>query len=546
MVIDNYTIAKSFLFLAQLMELHDENPYKIRSYSNAFNILRRWDDPLVDLELAQLKEIPGVGDAIANKIVELRETGVIQTLEKIKEKTPLGIQELVRVRGLGPKKIKQLWKELGVDSIGSLYYAANENRIVSLKGFAEKTQLDIVNKLDVHLANANKMLLGKVMDPAIELEDLLKTVFDTTRVSITGEVRRAEPMITSLQLIAGLTKDNWGETLTKRVRGIRWENEEMSDMMVGKYLRQYPFELQRIEPGDYVATLFRSTGPEIFVQEFDLEHPVETEEEIFTINQRKITPPECRGTIKESRLDRLIEQSDIRGIIHCHSVYSDGIQTIKEMALHAEAEGFEYLAITDHSRMAFYANGMTEEEVKQQWLEIDELNADEAISIPILKGIECDILTDDQLDYTPELLSGFDVVIASVHSHLKMDEKRATQRIISAIEHPLVNVIGHPTGRIFMAREGYPLNVERIIDACAANKVALELNANPYRLDVNWTWLERAMEKNVMISINPDAHNLNSIQDVRWGVYMARKGGLSKELCLTALEVDQFLSFCQK
>ena len=542
---DNATISKSFLSLAKLMEFHGENPYKIRSYSNAYNILKKWDDPLVEMELVELKDIPGVGDAIANKIVELRETGEMQTLETFKEKTPIGIQELLRVRGLGPKKIKQLWKELGVDSIGSLYYAANENRVTTLKGFAEKSQQDILNKLDVHMANAHNLPLSKVYQPAQDLTNLLKQSWGTNLISVTGEIRRAMPVVNQIELIAGLGEEEWIDLAGQRLRGMRIIEYDQTQA-VGKYLRQFHFTIKRVPPGDFHQQLFSTTGTEEFVGNFEILGS-NTEAEIFQNAGSPVIPPECRDLpVPASDLTKLIELQDIKGIVHCHSQYSDGINTIGQMARYAQEQNFEYLVVTDHSRMAFYANGMDEEDVLNQWKEIDALNTEEDIAIPIIKGIECDILTDDQLDYNAELLSGFEVVIASVHSHLKMDIDRATGRLISAIEHPATNIIGHPTGRIYMAREGYSLHWDKVMDACLANQVALELNANPYRLDIDWQLIQMAMDKGVMISINPDAHNLLGMHDIQWGVLMGRKGGLTKESCLTALPVDDFLQFCNK
>ena len=241
----------------------------------------------------------------------------------------------------------------------------------------------------------------------------------------------------------------------------------------------------------------------------------------------------------------MINLGDIKGVIHTHTTWSDGLHSTREMAKMAQHLGYQYIGISDHSKAAFYANGLKEDRVQAQWDEIDALNG-EFFNFKILKSIECDILNDGALDYSDDILRGFDFVIASVHSVLKMNEEKATARLIKAVENPFVSILGHPTGRLLLSREGYPIDHKKVIDACAANKVAIEMNASPYRLDLDWTWIPYAREKGVLISVNPDAHTCEGIKDIRYGVLAARKGRLDTEGCLNARDLDGFLDSMKK
>ncbi len=270
-----------------------------------------------------------------------------------------------------------------------------------------------------------------------------------------------------------------------------------------------------------------------------------TEEEIYQALKLQYIEPELREGLnevefaKENKIPKLIELSDLKGILHNHSTYSDGVHSLKEMADYCKELGYQYLGICDHSKSAFYAQGLNEERVWQQQMEIAKLNKGYGDSFKILSGIESDILNDGNLDYAEDVLKTFDFIVASVHSNLKMTEEKATERLIKAIENPYTSILGHPTGRLLLARPGYPINHKKVIDACAANKVSMELNAHPYRLDIDWRWIWYCLEKNVMVSINPDAHHMEGYHDMKYGVCVARKGMLTKEMCLNALDLDR-------
>ncbi|NND31755.1 MAG: PHP domain-containing protein [Saprospiraceae bacterium] len=301
------------------------------------------------------------------------------------------------------------------------------------------------------------------------------------------------------------------------------------------------------DDGDFEKCWLETTGPLHLLQKAPVQEN-ETELGYFDRLGSVYIPPECRtGQIKDLGAfpSNVIRHQDIRGVIHAHSTYSDGLHSVKKMAEESERLGYSYLGITDHSKIAVYADGMDEEKSQQQWAEIDHLNREKR-EFTILKGIECDILSDGSLDFDDHFRSGFQFVIASVHTNIKMDIDKATSRLITAIEHPQTNILGHPTGRLLLGRDGYPLHIDKVIDACAVNQVAIEINANPYRLDLDWKYIQLAVDKGVQLCINPDAHTKESITNIHFGVIIARKGWLPAESCLNTRNVDDFLAFCEK
>jgi DNA polymerase (family 10) len=327
------------------------------------------------------------------------------------------------------------------------------------------------------------------------------------------------------------------------------------DLVTGKTNSDIPFSLHLCEGAEFGRRQFElSAGPDFldaFSESYPLPEQAATEEAIFEGAGLPVIAPELReqswalDLAKGGELPELIEETAIKGVVHAHSTYSDGLHTLREMAEYSKAQGFQYLGITDHSKSAFYANGLQVERLEAQWQEIDQLNV-ELAPFKIFKGIESDILNDGSLDYSEEVLAKFDFIIASVHSNLRMDETKATQRLITAIENPYTSMLGHPTGRLLLSREGYPIDHKAVIDACAAHDVAIELNANPYRLDLDWTWIPYALEKGVLISVNPDAHSTHGVHDIHFGIASARKGGLTAAQCVNALDVEGFERWCNR
>lgn len=541
----NKEIAASFNLLAKLMELKGENPFKIRSYQKAYALLRKLGTPLTEMSSEEIQSLEGVGSAISAKIQELIDSGKMKTLERYKAEVPPGIQKLVMIKGLGPKKIMTAWKELGVESATELLYACNENRLIELKGFGAKTQEEVRKQLLFHLKHQDNFLYAAVKELAEELIGHMHDALPKRRIEFSGTFRRKMPVLSVVHILV----ENSGD-LDFATVGIEDLDVQSSTPGIweGTYRETLPVKIE-MTGEHFELDWFISTGPQPFVDSVKIPADKASELEIFEQLGLPDMPAETRDLLglrnDPPSPDVLVTDADIKGVIHTHSTFSDGIDSIEEMAKFAKGLGYSYLGITDHSQVAVYANGVQTARLPQQWGEIDRLNALDD-SFQVLKGIECDILSDGGLDYDEETRAGFDFVIASVHTNIKMDEEKATQRIVKAIEHPHTNILGHPTGRLLLGREGYPLDMMRVIDACAANQVAIELNANPYRLDLDWTWIRKATERGVKICVNPDAHAKEAITDIAFGVIIARKGWLEVTDCLNALGVEEFLAFCQK
>lgn len=546
----NKEIAKHFQLLGNIMELHGENAFKIRSYQNAYLNLRKLDSPLSEMDAAEISAIKGIGKAITGKIQELLDTGTMATLERYKEQTPEGVQEMLNIKGFGPKKIAVIWKELGAESIGELLYAVNENRLIELKGFGEKTQADLKQKLEYYQKSKHLYHYATILE---EAESLKKDLFDTLegQLEFTGALRRKANTLSTIEFISTAPVDRVASILTER----GMENiETQMGKLTALTTNGFPVQFHLVDADQFGSKQFRYTSSDDFLQAFIQQFKGEDfknlsrEEDVFKKVSLPFVPPELREQdwalqlALNDRIPELVTEDQIKGVLHAHSTYSDGLHSLKDMAEYARAQGYEYLGITDHSQSAFYANGLKEDRVLQQFAEVDQLNQDLA-PFKIFKGIESDILNDGRLDYPNELLSQFDFIIASVHSNLRMDEAKATQRILTAVENPYTTMLGHPTGRLLLSRKAYPLDHKKVIDACAANGVSIELNANPYRLDLDWTWIPYALEKGVKIAINPDAHSQAGIHHIKYGVASARKGGLTKEMCINCLSVSEFEAY---
>lgn len=543
----NKEIAASFDLLARVMELHNENPFKIKSYQNAYLTLRKLDKPLSSYSMDQLMEIKGIGEAIAEKILSLVQTGSMPTLEKYLAKTPAGVVEMLKINGLGPKKVAILWKEHEMTSPGELLYACNENRLVEWKGFGAKTQDAIIQAIGFLQSNEGKYLHSTVHHHAQQIIKLVYDLNSKSKTSITGKLRRGYPIVDKLELISTATPEDIASL--ENEDSLIWKSHD-PHLFRGVWMDFLPVEVSISSPDEFDKKLFQSTGPDHFLSHFSTDQEdIWSSINMFNHTDKPYISPELRDIkgIEQwtaVQMSDLIAVDNIKGIIHSHSTYSDGIHTLKDMGAQAQKYGYEYLVITDHSKAAAYAKGMSEEKVRAQWKEIDVLNAS-LKKFKIIKGIECDILSNGDLDYDDDLLSGFEVVIASIHSAFHMDIDKATGRIIKAIENPHTNILGHPSGRLILSREGYPLNYTKIIDACAANQVAIELNANPQRLDIDQQYIHQCMDKGVLISINPDAHNQTAIQDIKYGVMQARRGMLKSMCCLNTKSVDELLEFCK-
>lgn len=526
-------IAQQLKLTAQLMELHEENPFKVKSIANAAFKLDKTDIMLQGLSLQELEKIEGIGKSIASKINELQTTGTLKELSDMLNRTPLGVVDMLGIKGIGPKKVGQLWRELQIESVGELLYACNENRLTALKGFGAKTQEQVKKQIEFHQSNQGKFHYASLEDYANQLVEQLKKKYNTTLVSLSGAMRRKNEIIEQIDIVIA-TEQSVNEQELENKYGVK-------------------LNIITCKPEEFYATLFKTTAHADHLKqlaELYIQHP-SSENDIYKAHQLSYIEPELREGLMEielariNKLPQLIEFTDLRGILHNHSTYSDGIHTLKEMAEHCKLLGYEYLGICDHSQSAFYANGLKPERVQEQHQEIDQLNK-QLHPFKIFKGIESDILNDGSLDYSSDILQTFDFIVASVHSNLKMTEEKATARIIKAIENPYTTLLGHPTGRLLLSREGYPIDHKRVIDACAANGVVIELNAHPYRLDIDWRWIPYCLEKGVKISINPDAHEKNGYNDMKYGTYVARKGMLTKEMCFNSLGREEITVYFDK
>jgi DNA polymerase (family 10) len=552
---ENKTIARTLRLLSQLMELHDENPFKIKSVANAAFKVDKLPYPIASKTLAEIEQVDGLGKSIAGKIWEIIESNSLLDLSELLNKTPPGIVEMMRIKGLGPKKILIIWKELGIENVGELYYACNENRLIEAKGFGLKTQEEIKKTIEFNMASNGRFLYAQVESFAEALLDQIKNEIKPEHVWLTGQYRRRSEIIDSLDLIVVKELDH---TILQKLESWDIDGLEIHGNQIKFQTEQGVIvHLHFVNNNELGWELILKTGNQEHVEILksmlkgvDLDG--KTESEIYELAGIPYIEPELREgdnefkLVKSNSLPQLIEYSDLRGSLHNHSTWSDGVHTLEEMALFCKNElKLEYLGICDHSKSAFYANGLNETRISAQQREIDELNK-KLSPFKIFKGIESDILYDGSLDYSDEVLGSFDFIVASVHSVLNMNELKATERLIKAIENPYTTILGHPTGRLLLSRSGYPIDHKKVIDACAANQVIIEINANPLRLDLDWRWHQYAISKGVMLSINPDAHRKEGFNDMKFGTLIARKGGLSKENCLNAMNFEQISIFFEQ
>jgi DNA polymerase (family 10) len=546
---ENKTIARTLRLLSQLMELHEVNPFKIKSIANAAFKVDKLPFKIADKPYDELEKVDGIGKSIAAKLVELLTTGSIVELQELLDATPPGIVEMLSIKGIGPKKIAIIWHELGIENTGELYYACNENRLVEAKGFGLKTQDEIRKVIEFRMANTGKFLYAQVEASANDLLKKLTALIGESRIELCGEFRRRCEIINELCFVIGSNKP---EGVINEIQTAELLTDISFDerSIGGKTENGIAVKVNLVAVANFYTGVFEQTGDEEHVAAVlgrlgDAGFIAQSEEDIYDKAGLQYIAPELRegATFIEKaaskQLPKLIEYTDLKGTLHNHSSWSDGIVALENIALYLRDElKLGYLGICDHSKSAFYANGLSIERVLQQHEEIDHLNK-KITGFHIFKGIESDILNDGSLDYPDEILKRFDFIVASVHSNLKMVEEKATERLIKAIENPYTTILGHPTGRLLLSRKGYAIDYKKVIDACAANGVVIEINANPLRLDLDWRWHQYALDKGVVLSINPDAHRNECFHDMRYGTLVARKGGLTADKCLNARTLEE-------
>lgn len=553
---DNKTIVKQLKQTAQLLELHGENPFKVRGYTSAVFNLEKIDTPLAEIDHEALLKLEGVGKSIAEGIRQMIPLGILPALQELLDRTPNGVIDMMDIKGIGPKKIRTIWQELGIETIDELLQATEKNQIAELKGFGAKTQETIKQGLLYKRANAGKLHYVKAEPLAEDLAKGLTALLPDAQISITGHLRRCLETIGCLEVLVGTS--NRSETINL-ITG--WDRVTIDTKASGPFTlagtwqtTQTPIAIYLCDSASFAKELLltssapqHTTSPvvdgktlrQILANQFP-----ESEKAAYQLAKLDWVAPELRegtfeiGFAAENKLPKLVEMGDLKGILHNHSTYSDGKHTLRQMAEACKEMGYEYLGISDHSKSAFYANGLDENRIVKQHEEIEVLNS-ELAPFRVFKGIESDILNDGALDYSDEILSSFDFIVASIHSTLNMSKSKATERLVTAIANPHTTMLGHPTGRLLLRREGYPIDHQTIIDACAEFGVVIEINANPWRLDLDWRWVHNAIEKGVMLAINPDAHEIQGYRDMRYGLLTGRKGGLTADMTFNAKSVEE-------
>jgi DNA polymerase (family X) len=549
MAVSNEVIAESFSLLAKLMDIHGENPFKIKSYAAASFSIDKLTEELSAIPREKILSVKGIGPSIGKQIIEILDTGELPQLREIIHKTPPGVIEMLRIKGLGPKKISTVWKEMEIESIGELMYACNENRLMLYKGFGEKTQNNIRDTIAFYMRSQGSFLFAEVEGYVLSIHKKLRASFPGELISVTGAFRRHLETIDTADWITSIPVADLTVFLTSQ--NFRIE-EEKNGVLSFSGNENIKLTFQIVSRESFYASVFETSCSPAFLEKwkhlFKSIPGADSEENIFLQAGIHFIPVPLREDpvyIDKARINPLpplIQFSDIKGIIHSHSNWSDGLHTIEEMAKACIEQGFEYLVISDHSKSAFYANGLSEERIREQHLYVDELNTRLA-PFHIFKSIECDILNDGRLDYSDQILSTFDLVITSVHSNLKMSEEKAMSRLLTAIQNPHTRILGHPTGRLLLSRAGYPVDHKTLIDACAAHGVVIELNAHPRRLDIDWRWIGYALQQNVLLSIDPDAHSITGYHDIHYGVLAAQKGGITADRNLSSYNLKQMLAF---
>lgn len=551
-----------------LLELKGENPFKVRAYYNASRALKGLEGSLEEVvKQGELRRIKGIGEALNKKISELVTTGSLPYYEELKATVPAGLREMVRIPQLGPKKVKALYERLGITTIGELEYACQENRLVDLPGFGAKTQENILQGIEVLKRYRGRFLYGDVAPLAEAFTRSVAGVKGVLKVSLAGSIRRRNEVVKDIDLVvAARDGGTIGEGLIvlPQIEEVLAQGETEIRVRLASgiaadirlvSLQEFPFALHHLTGSKEhnIALRGRAKKMGMKINEYGLfagerSIPCQGEEEIYRALGLSFIPPELRegrGEVEaaaEGRLPDLVDAGEIKGAFHVHTASSDGSNTISSLRMEAQRLGLSYLGITDHSRSAAYAGGLSEEAIKKQREEIDKINR-ASQGFRIFKGIEVEILPDGSLDYGDRVLAGFDFIIGAVHSHFQMGEKEMTKRIVHAMETRRLTMLAHPTGRLLLAREPYRLNMEEVIKAASRLGVILELNANPHRLDLDWRWLKYAKDHGARISINPDAHNLQGLQDLFIGVGIARKGWLESRDVINTMELGEVARF---
>ncbi len=554
----NSEIAEIVEFTGKLLDLHDKDEMRAKTYISSVYNLERQESNLSELSESDLIQIRGIGKTMSNNILEIAKTGTLKELEDLIELTPKGIFAIFKIKGLGVKKIKILWHDMNIDNVEDLKIACENGSIANQKGFGLKTQESILEEIAFIKENEGKLKIDKARQLSSAILDSLQSTFEI--VEEVGQIVRNCQTVDLLHFL--VQRDGFGGLKLTDELFVQDLKDSSPNVWRGKVLNNdIPISIEKVSARDWSKRKFINNSSENHLK-FENEAGItllnhvnsqsfDSELELYKAFGFNYIVPEMREGmnefkwIKSNKNEDLITYEDLVGTVHNHSTYSDGKNTLKEMADFCQSLGFQYFGIADHSQSAQYAGGLRPEEIIKQHVEIDILNAAYK-DFKILKGIESDILTNGDLDYEHDVLKSFDYVVASVHSGLNMDLQKASSRLIKAIENPYTSILGHLSGRLLLSRKSYPLDYVKIIDACAANNVAMEFNASPYRLDIDWKYIDLCVSKGVWISINPDAHTLAGVLDMKYGVDVTRKSGLMKNNTLNTLSKEQIIKVFKK
>jgi len=557
---DKDHVAAALDEIGTLLELQGENPFRCNAYHNAARAIEQLETDLADVVAqGKLGEIPGIGDTLRDKITTLVTTGSLPFLDQLRAKTPPGLLQMMRVQGLGPKKVKALYDSLKIDDLDKLKAACEAGQVAKLKGFGAKTQQKILDGLQFLSEMGDRKRIDQALPLALELLEGMRGAPGLIRMELGGSLRRRKETINDIDILASAADagpvmerfitlpqvvqvTNHGDTKSSVIAAHEAGGKKIlmnADLRVVSD-EQFPFALHYFTGNKEhnVAMRVRAQAMGLKLNEYALaneERSVKVKDEagLFKAFGLAYIPPELRENTGEidaaekNALPELVEVDDIQGVFHCHTTYSDGHNTLEEMAAAAKELGLKYLGIGDHSRSLAVANGLSEERVRHQQAAIDALNK-KLKGFRVFKGTECDLLADGSLDYDDELLATFDYVVASVHTHFNQPREEMTERIVRALKNPHVTMLGHATGRLLLRREGYAVDLEKVLQTAAQEGKMVEINAHPQRLDLDWVHVKRAKALGVKLVINPDAHSTGDLAYYRYGVDVARRGWLSK------------------
>lgn len=580
---DKNQVANLLEQVATLLELKEgSNVFEARAYQNASRAVSSLEGDIEELTRAgKLKGTPGLGSTIVKRLEELVSTGKMAFYDELVAETPEIKLTMLRIPGVGPKKINAIYSQLHVNSLDELVQVCQEHKVATLPGFGKKTEDKILQGIAFLAQHADRHLYSEVEEQARQIQEALATVPGIVRMQVGGSLRRKRETVKDIDMVLSVSDDAGDDVRTQimdvftgqpGIKAITGKGLTKSSVVLGSGINmdlrvvgdsQFPYTLHHFTGSKehHIPLRRRALSMGMTINDYGLFRgkepdpanlvPCKDEREIYAALGLDYIEPELREDTGEidaaarHQLPDLVQEGDLKGVLHAHSTWSDGHNSIREMVEACLQRGFTYLGITDHSKAAAYAGGLNEEALKRQHEEIERLQKEYQGRIRIFKGIECDILRDGALDFPDEVLATLDFVVASIHSQFTLSQEEQTQRMLRAIANPYVDIVGHPTGRLLLSREGYSLDLDAVIDAAAQHGVCIEINAHPSRLDLDWRFLRRARDKGIKIPVNPDAHAIDGIDVMRYGVGIARKGWLQAGDVLNTMSADEVLKFFQ-